>query len=110
MGGRHVRCRPGGFDQKYLPAALPVSPRMPERGTMILNCKVFRAGEKEYDIPMMIELNDNERELLVHQIEVMILPELRCQIGSGVRKELRDEMKHEKVVLTQILEKLKGAA
>jgi len=59
---------------------------------------------------MMIELNDNERELLVHQIEVMILPELRCQIGSRVRKELRDEMKQEKVVLTQILEKLKGAA
>jgi hypothetical protein len=32
MGGRHVRCRPGGFDQEYLPAALPVSPRLPVRG------------------------------------------------------------------------------
>jgi len=59
---------------------------------------------------MIIELNDKERDLLVQQIEVMILPELRCQIGSRVRKELRDEMKHEKVVLTQILVKLKGAA
>jgi len=59
---------------------------------------------------MMIELNDKERELLVQQIEVMILPELRCQIGSRVRKELRDELKHEKVVLTQILEKLKKVA
>jgi|APDOM4702015191_1054821.scaffolds.fasta_scaffold1103242_1 hypothetical protein len=58
---------------------------------------------------MVVELNHTERELLITQLEVMILPELRCQIGSGVRKELRDEMKKEKVALTDILQKLKAA-
>lgn len=58
---------------------------------------------------MVVDLNHTERDILITQLEVMILPELRCQIGSGVRKELRDEMKKEKVALTEILGKLKAA-
>jgi hypothetical protein len=57
---------------------------------------------------MVFELNDTEKELLISQIEVMILPELRCQIGSGIRKVLRDELKKDKIALTNILEKLKA--
>lgn len=57
---------------------------------------------------MVVEFNHTERELLISQLEVMILPELRCQIGSGIRKELRDELKKDKVMLTEILEKLKA--
>jgi hypothetical protein len=59
---------------------------------------------------MVVELNHLERDFLISQLEVMILPELRCQIGSGVRKELRDELKREKAALVEILQKLKSAA
>jgi hypothetical protein len=59
---------------------------------------------------MVVELNHLERDFLINQLEVMILPELRCQIGSGVRKELRDELKKEKAALVEILQKLKSAA
>jgi len=59
---------------------------------------------------MVVELNPKERDLLVIQLEVMIIPELRCEIASGVPKELSDELKQEKALLTQILEKLKTAA
>lgn len=56
---------------------------------------------------MVIELNAQERNFLIDQLEVMILPELRCQIGSGIRKELRDDLKKEKEILVNIIEKLK---
>jgi hypothetical protein len=56
---------------------------------------------------MVIELNIQERNFLIDQLEVMILPELRCQIGSGIRKELRDDLKKEKEILVNIIEKLK---
>jgi hypothetical protein len=59
---------------------------------------------------MVIELNPKEIDLLVTQLEVMIIPELRCEIASGMPKALSDELKREKVALTQILEKLKAAA
>jgi len=58
---------------------------------------------------MVVELNHRERDLLVTQLEVMIIPELRCEIASGMPKELRDELKREKATLTQIVEKLKTA-
>jgi len=56
---------------------------------------------------MGIELNVQERDLLINQLEDMILPELRCQIGSGVRKDLRDVLKKEKEMLINIIDKLK---
>jgi hypothetical protein len=56
---------------------------------------------------MVIELNIQERNFLIDQLEVMILPELRCQIGSGIRKELRDDLKKEKEILVNIIEKLR---
>jgi hypothetical protein len=59
---------------------------------------------------MVVELNPKERDLLITQLEIMIIPELRCEIASGMPKALSDELKQEKAVLTKILEKLKTAA
>ena len=56
---------------------------------------------------MVVELTVQERNLLINQLEDMILPELRCQIGSGIRKDLRDVLKKEKETLINIVEKLK---
>jgi len=56
---------------------------------------------------MGIDLTVQERNLLVNQLEDLILPELRCQIGSGIRKDLRDVLKKEKEILMNIIEKLK---
>jgi hypothetical protein len=58
---------------------------------------------------MIVELNEQEKDLLISEIEVNVLPELRCQIGSGVRKEIRDDLKLDKVTLIRIVEKLKAA-
>jgi hypothetical protein len=59
---------------------------------------------------MVVELNPKERDLLITQLEIMIIPELRCEIASGMPKTLSDELKQEKAALTKILEKLKAAA
>ncbi len=58
---------------------------------------------------MNVEFEPKERDLLVTELE-SILPELRGMIASGIRKDLRDDMKKDKVVLYSILEKLKKAA
>ncbi len=58
---------------------------------------------------MNVEFEPKERDLLITELE-SILPELRGIIASGVRKDLRDEMKKDKVILYTILEKLKQAA
>jgi hypothetical protein len=56
---------------------------------------------------MVVELTVQEKNLLINHLEDMILPELRCQIGSGIRKDLRDVLKKEKEILINIIEKLK---
>ncbi len=58
---------------------------------------------------MKLELKPQERDLLVIELE-SIIPELRGVIASGVRKDLRDEMKKDKEMLIEILDKLKKAA
>ncbi len=58
---------------------------------------------------MKIELDPKERDLLVSEIE-HILPELGGTIASGLRKELWEELRREKLMLLGILDKLKLAA
>lgn len=58
---------------------------------------------------MKVEFEREEIDLLVCELE-SIIPELRGIIASGCRKDLRDEMKQDKVRLMEILEKLKTAA
>ncbi len=58
---------------------------------------------------MKVELKPQERDLLITELE-SIIPELRGVIASGVRKDLRDEMKKDKEMLIDILDKLKKAA
>jgi len=57
----------------------------------------------------MLEINEQEKEVLISQIEVMVLPELRCQIGSRVPKDIRDDLKKDKMTLVSIVEKLKAS-
>lgn len=57
---------------------------------------------------MNVELKEQERDLLIKELEY-IIPELGGVIASGGRKDWRDEMKKEKVMLNEILEKLKIA-
>lgn len=58
---------------------------------------------------MKVELEPKEIELLVGELE-NIIPELRGLIASGMRKDLRDDIKKDKFMLMEILEKLKMAA
>lgn len=59
---------------------------------------------------MNVNLNMKEKELLVHELEETTIPELRVMIASGMKKELRDELKQNEEVLKGVLEKLKLAA
>jgi len=59
---------------------------------------------------MIVELDQQEKDLLISEIEVMVLPELRCQIGSRVPKEIRDDLKKDKDSLISIVERLKAAS
>lgn len=55
-----------------------------------------------------LELCPAERDVLVPELEY-IIRELGGVIASGVRKDMRDEMKKERDMLREILEKLKSA-
>ncbi len=59
---------------------------------------------------MIVNLNMREKELLITELEETTIPELRGVIASGMRKELRDELKQDEEVLKGLLEKLKIAA
>jgi hypothetical protein len=59
---------------------------------------------------MIVDLNPKERDLLVNELEKTIIPELRGEIASGMRKDLREELKKDEEVLKSVLEKLKIAA
>ncbi len=61
---------------------------------------------KEY----VVNLEKKERDLLVIELEKSTIPELRVLITSGMRKELRDELKQDVAALKSVLEKLKMAA
>jgi hypothetical protein len=60
---------------------------------------------------MIVNLEKNERDLLVTELEETAIPELRLLIASGsMRKKSRDELKQDEVALKNLLEKLKMAA
>jgi hypothetical protein len=59
---------------------------------------------------MIVNLEKTERDLLVTELEETTIPELRGMIASGMRKELRDELKRDEDALKNVLEKLKIAA
>jgi len=55
---------------------------------------------------MKLELTDKEKEMLMGVLKDYI-PELRGEIASGVKHDLKLELKEEEAVLTGILERLK---
>jgi hypothetical protein len=59
---------------------------------------------------MNVNLNVKEKELLITELEETTIPELRGMIASGMKKELRDELKQDEEVLKGLVEKLKIAA
>ena len=60
---------------------------------------------------MNVNLEKNERDLLVAELENTTIPQLRELIASGsMRKNGRDELKQDEEVLKGLLEKLKKAA
>ncbi len=59
---------------------------------------------------MTLDLNAKEKELLIAELEKTTIPDLRVLIASKMRKNSRDEMKEDEVVLKGLLEKLKKAA
>lgn len=59
---------------------------------------------------MIVNLEKKERDLLVTELEETTIPEIRVLIASGMRKELRDELKEDEIALKNVLEKLKMAA
>ncbi len=60
---------------------------------------------------MNVNLEKNERDLLVTELENTTIPQLRELIASGsMRKKGRDELKLDEEVLKGLLEKLKKAA
>ena len=59
---------------------------------------------------MNVNLDKIERDLLITELEETTIPEIRVLIASGMRKELRDELKQDEVALKNVLEKLKMAA
>lgn len=59
---------------------------------------------------MNVNLNMKEKDLLITELEKTTIPELRGMIASGMKKELRDELKQDEEVLKGLLEKLKIAA
>jgi hypothetical protein len=59
---------------------------------------------------MIVNVDKNERDLLVTELEKSIIPELRGLIASGMRKRSRDELKQDEATLKNVLEKLKMAA
>jgi len=60
---------------------------------------------------MIVDLEKKELDFLVTELEGTAIPQIRELIASGsLRKDSRDEMKRDEVVLKTLLEKLKKAA
>jgi hypothetical protein len=55
---------------------------------------------------MNLELTDKEKDMLIGVLKDYI-PELRGEIASGVKHDMKLELKEEEAVLKGILEKLK---
>lgn len=61
-------------------------------------------------IPVIVNLEKKERDLLVEELEASAIPNIRELIASGMRKKSRDELKEDEVVLKTVLDRLKKAA
>ncbi len=59
---------------------------------------------------MMVDLNVREKELLITELEKSAIPDIRLLIASKMRKNSREELKQDEVVLKGLLDKLKKAA
>ncbi len=59
---------------------------------------------------MMVDLNMKEKELLISELETTAIPEIRVLIASKMRKNSREVLKQDEVVLKGLLDKLKKAA
>ncbi len=59
---------------------------------------------------MVVNIDKTELDLLVNELEGSTIPDLRFMIASGMRKNLRDELKKDEVALKSLLLKLKTAA
>lgn len=59
---------------------------------------------------MTINLEKRERDLLVTELEETTIPQLRMLVASGMRKNSREELKEDEIVLKTLVEKLKLAA
>jgi hypothetical protein len=59
---------------------------------------------------MVVTLDKIERDLLVSELEGTTIPDLRMMIASGMRKNLREELKQDEEALKSLLGKLKSAA
>ena len=60
---------------------------------------------------MKIELESKERDMIVDELEHTAIPQIRELIASGsLRKNGRDELKEEEIVLKNMVEKLRKAA
>ena len=57
---------------------------------------------------MKVELDTKEMQLLIGELETVIR-ELRGLIASGMRKDMRDDIRKDKMMLIDILEKVKMA-
>ncbi len=55
---------------------------------------------------MNLELTDKQKDMLVAVLKDYI-PELRGEIASGVKHDLKQELKDEEATLKEILDKLK---
>ncbi len=61
-------------------------------------------------IPMLVNLEKREVDLLVDELEKAAIPEIRTLVASGMRKISRDELKEDEALLKGVLDKLKKAA
>ncbi len=59
---------------------------------------------------MMVDLDPKEKELLITELEKTTIPDIRVLIASKMRKNSREELKQDEVVLKGLLNKLKKAA
>lgn len=67
--------------------------------------EVIKIVNSRGGVDMNLELSDKEKEMLVGVLKDYI-PELRGEIASGVKHDMKQELKEEEAVLRGLLEKL----
>jgi hypothetical protein len=67
--------------------------------------EVIKIVHSRGGVDMNLELSDKEKEMLIGVLKDYI-PELRGEIASGVKHDMKQELKEEEAVLRGLLEKL----